>query len=199
MLIWTNINERTWPRHLHGLSQNLRVTLGSDDLHMNHLRSIYLNMLWHNCLYNYRSLLLIAARICRSSIRPPFSDGVTRDKRGKLRNSSFFSGAKPPVPQLYLESPHPGTSFMGLYIAHRERISGPATCSDSRFTSPNCGGYKCVQLWATLPDNINSEVSLSPQGIKWLHTGVTLSVRLLSPFFLCLWAHLLKPDKRRGS
>ena len=110
------------------------------------------------------SLLLIAARIyTRSSICPPFSDGVTRAKRGKLRNSSFFAGAKPLVLQPYLELPHPGTSFIGLSIAHREGISGPATCSESSFTSPNCGCYSVCSYEQVCLTTSTGSLPLSPR------------------------------------
>lgn len=82
---------------------------------MNHLRSTYLKMLRITLYVSIESLLLIAARM-HKIFNPPsfFRWGDQGQEGGKLKNLSFFAGAKPPVPQPYLESPHPGTSFIGL-------------------------------------------------------------------------------------
>lgn len=51
-----------------------------------------------------------AAGACaRSSIHPSFSDGVTKAKRGILRNWSFFTRAKPSVPRPHPQPLHPGS------------------------------------------------------------------------------------------
>lgn len=103
-----NISGQDRPRQFPGLSQNPRVTFCSYDGHVSHLRSICLKILWHNSLPNYR---IPGARTCaRSSIHPPFSNGVVKASGGKSRNLSYFTRAKPSIPQ-----PHPQLPPAGIW------------------------------------------------------------------------------------